>query len=211
MRYAKGRKDDTRRRIVTAASRRFRKDGIAATGIAGLMADAGLTHGGFYAHFASKDDLVGSAIDAALRRTREILAAAARKAHDEGRDGLEAIVDSYLETSHRDRPESGCAAACLATELARSPKSTREILAHDVDAIIAIIAAEIRAVSPEAAHDAASAIFSLMMGSLQLARMTPAAGASEAMLAAGRAACLALARCARQRLEGNPGKLSTAE
>jgi TetR/AcrR family transcriptional repressor of nem operon len=211
MRYAKGRKDDTRQRIVTAASRRFRKDGIAATGIAGLMADAGLTHGGFYAHFASKDDLVRGAVDAALRGTREILAAAARRARDEGRDGLEAIVECYLQTSHRDRPETGCAAASLAAELARSPKSTREILAHDVDEVISVIAAEIRAVSPEAAYDAASAIFSLMMGSLQLSRMMPASDVSEAMLVAGRDACLALARRARQRIEVNRGKVSTAE
>ena len=58
MRYEKGRKEETRRRVVEAASRRFRRDGIEGTGVAGLMADAGLTHGGFYAHFLSKDDLL---------------------------------------------------------------------------------------------------------------------------------------------------------
>ena len=75
MRYEKGHKEETRRRIVDVASQRFRKDGIAATGLAGLMADAGLTHGGFYAHFPSKNDLVRDALAASLVRTKDLLSA----------------------------------------------------------------------------------------------------------------------------------------
>jgi TetR/AcrR family transcriptional regulator, transcriptional repressor for nem operon len=193
MRYEKGRKDETRQRIVEVASRRLRKDGIGATGIAGLMADAGLTHGGFYAHFTSKDDLVQSAIHLALRETRDRLAAAARKAHETKGDGLEAIIAHYLRAAHRDHPESGCAAASLLGELARLPEGSRDVLAHDVREIILVIASEISSPTPEVAYAIASAIFSLMIGSLQLARGIADDRASEAMLAAGRAAALALA------------------
>jgi TetR/AcrR family transcriptional regulator, transcriptional repressor for nem operon len=194
MRYEKGRKDDTRQRIVEVASRRLRKDGIGATGIAGLMADAGLTHGGFYAHFSSKDDLVRSAIHLALQETRDRLAAAARNAHETQGNGLEAIIAHYLLAAHRDHPEAGCAATSLLGELARSPDATRDVLTQDVREIILVIAAEISSPTPEIAYAKASAIFSLMIGSLQLARGIADERASEAMLAAGRAAALALAR-----------------
>jgi TetR/AcrR family transcriptional regulator, transcriptional repressor for nem operon len=194
MRYEKGRKDETRQRIVGVASRRLRKDGIGATGIAGLMSDAGLTHGGFYAHFSSKDDLVRSAIHLALRETRDILAAAARKARETKGDGLEAIIAHYLRAAHRDHPETGCAAASLLGELARLPDETRDVLARDMREIILVIAEEISSPTPEIAYATASAIFSLMIGNLQLARGIADERASEAMLAAGRAAAMALAR-----------------
>ena len=194
MRYEKGRKDETRQRIVEVASRRLRKQGIDATGISPLMSEAGLTHGGFYAHFTSKDDLARSAIDLALRETRDRLAAAARKAHEAQSDGLEAIIAYYLRAAHRDHPESGCAAAALLAELTRLPKESRDVLACDVREIILVIAAEISSPTPEIAYATASAIFSLMIGSLQLARGITDERASEAMLAAGRAAALALGR-----------------
>jgi TetR/AcrR family transcriptional repressor of nem operon len=194
MRYEKGHKDETRRRIVETAARRFRKDGIEATGIAGLMADAGLTHGGFYAHFSSKEDLVRSAVDNALKTTAAEHAAAAAAARAEGRDGLETIVRRYLSKVHRDHPETGCAIASLAAELARSPTETRAALAQDADDFVKVIAAEIPAASPEAARATALTIFALMVGTLQFARAMPDAAASEAMLASGRRAALALAR-----------------
>ncbi|WP_204314932.1 TetR/AcrR family transcriptional regulator, partial [Klebsiella pneumoniae] len=89
MRYAAGHREETRRRVVEVAARRFRKDGIEAAGVAGLMADAGLTHGGFYAHFSSKEALVRDAIVAALTTSRDHLAAEAAAARAEGRDALE--------------------------------------------------------------------------------------------------------------------------
>ncbi|RDJ22216.1 TetR/AcrR family transcriptional regulator [Bosea caraganae] len=194
MRYEKGHKDETRRRIVETAARRFRKDGIAATGIAGLMADAGLTHGGFYAHFPSKEDLVRQAVDVALTSATAEHAAAAAVARAEGGDGLEIIVRRYLSRTHRDHPETGCAIATLAAELARSSAETRGTFAQDADQLIQVIAAEIPAASAEEARASASMVLALMVGALQLARAMPDAAASDAMLQAGRRAALALAR-----------------
>jgi TetR/AcrR family transcriptional repressor of nem operon len=196
MRYEKGHKSETRRRIVETASRRFRKDGIAATGIAGLMAEAGLTHGGFYAHFPSKDDLVRGAVEAALQNRREDLIAAIGKARANGRNGLEAIVGRYLHAAHRDHPEDGCAIAALAPELARAPAGPREALVRETEALIDVIAGEVSAASPEAARATATAVLGLMVGTLQMARATPDRAASDAMLASGRSAALLLGRSA---------------
>jgi TetR/AcrR family transcriptional regulator, transcriptional repressor for nem operon len=194
MRYEKGHRDDTRRRIVEAASRRLRKDGIASTGIASLMAEAGLTHGGFYAHFTGKEALVNDAVCLALQGTRRALVSAVKKAHEEGRDGFEAIVDRYLNRAHRDHPEAGCAAASLAAELARAQAGAREGLAQEVHETLSVIAAEIRGRSPDAAYAAACAVFGLLMGTLQLARVIGGPETSAAMLAAGREAALTLAQ-----------------
>src|SRR5215207_9759147 len=106
MRYEKGRKEQTRKRIVDVASARFRARGIEATGVAGLMADAGLTHGGFYAHFRSKDDLAREAIAEAHAQSRETWTKEVQAAKERGEDGLETIVRRYLRTAHRDRPEA---------------------------------------------------------------------------------------------------------
>lgn len=194
MRYEKGHKDETRRRIVETAARRFRKDGIEATGIAGLMADAGLTHGGFYAHFPSKEVLVRSAVDAALTSATADHAAAVEAPQAEGRGGLETIIRRYLSRTHRDHPETGCAIATLAAELARSSIETRATLTRDTEALIDLIAAQLHAASPDAARASATMILALMVGTLQLARATPDAAASDALLAAGRRTALALGR-----------------
>ncbi len=102
MRFDKGHKEQTRRRIVETAARRFRKEGVEAVGIAGLMADAGLTHGGFYAHFASKEELVRAALEEASDQGRERRCKLLEKG-----ENLEALVRSYLRPVHRDTPELG--------------------------------------------------------------------------------------------------------
>jgi TetR/AcrR family transcriptional regulator, transcriptional repressor for nem operon len=189
MRYEKGHKEETRRRILAAASKRFRKEGIAAVGLAGLMADAGLTHGGFYSHFGAKEDLVREALAVALDASR---AALAREAAEHG--GLPAIVRAYLAPRHRDRPEHGCAIAALAAEVARHPTPTRAALAHHAEALIDLIAAQLPGHEPHAAHTAATAILAVMMGALQLARVTPDPARADEILESGVAAALALAR-----------------
>lgn len=197
MRYEKGHKEETRRRIVETAARRFRRDGIEATGIAGLMADSGLTHGGFYAHFSSKEDLVRSAVDTAMKGTVADHAAAAAAARGEGRDGLETIVRRYLSRAHRDQPETGCAIASLTAELARSSTETRAALARDAGELIDLIAGELPDPGAGDVRSRATIVLALMVGALQLARATPDVSASDALLAAARKAALALA--------GHPG------
>ncbi|WP_046868182.1 TetR/AcrR family transcriptional regulator [Microvirga massiliensis] len=195
MRYEKGRKEETRRRVVEVASRRFRRDGIEGTGVAGLMADAGLTHGGFYAHFGSKDDLVREALADAHARSRDTWLAEVKAARERGENGLEAIVRRYLRTAHRDRPEAGCSVAALAPEVARNKPKTREVMARAASDLVAIIASELPSSLPEEkARQTAYAIFGLMLGTLQLARVTTDKAAAEAILQAGQEAALRLAR-----------------
>src|SRR6266702_2212272 len=102
-RYGNEHKEETRRRIIESAGRRLKRDGIDGSGIAALMADAGLTNGAFYAHFASKEDLVATAVADQLREQRESLSAVAP-----GRAGVEQLVRAYLSSEHRDHREAGC-------------------------------------------------------------------------------------------------------
>ena len=183
MRYAKGHKDATRRHIVKVASERFRRDGIEAVGVAGLMAGAGLTHGGFYSHFSSKEELVCAANSDALRRSRAELAVAG------ARDGLPGIVRAYMKPVHRDRPERGCAFAALAAEIARHPKATRSALTEEFEAHVALIATRL----PTGDRQAAIAILAVMMGALQLARAVADKTLSDQILESGMSAALTLA------------------
>ena len=113
----------TRERIVTAAAAEFRQHGIAGTGLADLMKAAGLTHGGFYRHFKSKDHLVAEACSAAVATMTERVAASA--SGKRGRKSLETAVADYLSTEHRDNPRDGCPLAALGSEMARADTQTR--------------------------------------------------------------------------------------
>jgi len=116
MRKSREEAAETRKRIVRAAARQFREKGIAATGLAELMKAAGLTHGGFYKHFASKDQLVAEATAAAVDSLLEEMAA---------HPTFKSAVAAYLSTRHRDNPASGCPLAALGDELARSGREAR--------------------------------------------------------------------------------------
>src|SRR5215212_3267659 len=102
MRYSKGHKQATRQRIVEAAGRRFKQDGIDGAGVATVMSDAGLTNGAFYAHFASKEDLVAHVLVEQLRTQRQSFAA-----QPPDRAGLEAFIRAYLSPQHRDQCADG--------------------------------------------------------------------------------------------------------
>ena len=194
MRYEKGRKNETRQRIIDVASRKFRKDGIGSTGVAGLMADAGLTHGGFYAHFKSKDDLVREALAASLSDTRDALQDEAERARKRGDDVLEAMIHHYLRPAHREKLEAGCAIAALAPEIARQDQAIRGIVETAVGDIVSLIASELSPnATDQAAKETAWAIFGLMVGTLQLARLTPSASAAAAILSAGQVSALRMA------------------
>src|ERR1700752_412029 len=122
MRHSKAEKAKTHRRIVTIASKRFREKGLAGIGIADLMQEAGLTVGGFYKHFKSRDDLVAEAVGAALGSWKRRADAAAS-----GGPPLtyEELVDDYLSEAHRDDLGTGCPVGALAGDIARSGKRTR--------------------------------------------------------------------------------------
>jgi len=165
VRYGRERKQETRRRIIETAGRRFKTDGIDGSGIAALMADAGLTNGAFYAHFDSKDDLVASAVADQLREQCEALAVAAP-----GHAGVEQIVRAYLSAQHRDSPEHGCPSAALLDEIARCTDATRRAYTAGVLTVIDDVAARVAPHDPRSARVRAFSIYALMVGTLQLSR-----------------------------------------
>lgn len=193
MRYGKEHKQETHKKVVEAAARRFRKDGIGSTGVVDLMADVGLTHGGFYAHFSSKETLVKEALATASMKSRAHLQRQIDTARAEGRDPLEAIVRTYLTTLHRDRPDRGCSVAALGSEIARHPRKTREAFTEGLSQTLQIIASAL----PESIADRqtrAYAVFSTMIGALQLSRAISDSAMSQSVIDAGIAAALQIGK-----------------
>jgi TetR/AcrR family transcriptional repressor of nem operon len=186
MRYEKGHKDTTRQRIVEVASRQFREHGLAAVGIAGIMSDAGLTNGAFYAHFDSKEDLVREVLSHAGFRNKLSKAA-------ENGTGLEGAIRDYLSQNHRDNPGQGCPTSALVAEIARHPRATRDAFTGKVDDVIELIAAGLDAASEPERRRKAVAVYALMVGALQLARAVNDRRLSGEILKSGVEEAIALA------------------
>jgi TetR/AcrR family transcriptional repressor of nem operon len=188
MRYTAGHNEAARERILEAATRLFCGQGIAAVGLAKVMADADLTVGTFYTHFASKEALVQGALEHALDARHAALEAALASAD------LEVVVRAYLSPAHRDLAATGCPVAALAAEVARHPAVTQaSFAAHNgrtLDALGAWLSARRGA---EVTRADAAALLGLLAGTLQLARATPDPAASDAILEAGVRAALRLA------------------
>ncbi|EKG32763.1 TetR/AcrR family transcriptional regulator [Pseudomonas avellanae] len=128
MRYALDHKAQTHQRIVKEASMRFRRDGIGATGLQPLMKALGLTHGGFYAHFKSKDDLVEQALSHALDNVKGITSEVLAR-----QDSLSEFIDLYLSTTSRDAQDGGCPLPTMCLELGQRDQpseTTDKIVLH---------------------------------------------------------------------------------
>jgi TetR/AcrR family transcriptional regulator, transcriptional repressor for nem operon len=164
-RYGKQHKQATRRRIIQTAGRRFKRDGIDGSGIATLMADAGLTNGAFYGHFASKEDLVATAVADQLRDQR-----ANASAQTPDRAGVEQYVRTYLSVAHRDNPDDGCPSAALLDEIGRCPDPVKQAYTDGLLAIIDDIAGRLAPHDPPSARVQTLSVFALMVGTLQLSR-----------------------------------------
>jgi TetR/AcrR family transcriptional regulator, transcriptional repressor for nem operon len=180
MRYSKDHKQATRQRILEAAGRRFKQDGIDGAGLATVMSDAGLTNGAFYAHFSSKEDLVANVLAEQLRAQRQSL-----NAEPSDREGLEAFVRSYLSPEHRDQFADGCPSAALLDEIARRPADTRDVFTEEVMGVVDDIASRINPTDVEAGRVDALTVFGLMVGTLQLARTLTDRDLSDRVLARG--------------------------
>src|ERR687888_1651872 len=180
MRYSKDHKQATRRRIVEAAGRRFKQDGIDGAGVATLMSDAGLTNGAFYAHFESKEDLVANVLADQLRAQRQSF-----DAQPPDRAGLEAFIRAYLSPQHRDQPADGCPSAALLDEIARRPAATRQAFTDELLATADDIAARLDPTDPNAARTNALTLLGFMIGTLQLARALTDRDLSDQLLTRG--------------------------
>ncbi|MEW2301555.1 TetR family transcriptional regulator [Streptomyces sp. NPDC006655] len=185
-RYGKEHKQATRQRIIEAAGRRFKRDGIDGSGVAVLMSDAGLTNGAFYAHFASKDDLVVNAVAQQLRDLAESLDAMA------GDGGVEQLVRAYLSVEHRDHPAEGCPSAALLDEIGRCGQATKRAYTDGVVAIADDIAARLAPRDPASLRLAVLTAYAGMVGTLQLARALADEQLSQAVLEQGISNALAL-------------------
>jgi TetR/AcrR family transcriptional repressor of nem operon len=180
MRYSKDQKQATRQRILEAAGRRFKQDGIDGAGVATVMSDAGLTNGAFYAHFASKEDLVANVLADQLRTQRQSFAA-----QPPDRAGLEAFMRAYLSPQHRDQCADGCPSAALLDEIARRPAPTRQAFTDELLGTVDDIAARLDPADVEASRIDALTLLGMMIGTLQLARALTDRDLSDQLLAHG--------------------------
>ncbi|MCS0585128.1 TetR/AcrR family transcriptional regulator [Massilia pinisoli] len=193
MRYSSNHKAETRQRIIGEAARRFRKHGIEGTGLVPLMKALGLTHGGFYAHFESKDALVQASLEAAAEQTLERWQASTAAAPADamltpatpaGDEPVRAVIDDYLSARHRDEPGEGCPLPTLAAELGvrGQPSATADAMIEQMTALLADCHLE------AGPGDGGIVALAAMVGALTLARAVSDRAASDGILAAVRAA-----------------------
>jgi TetR/AcrR family transcriptional regulator, transcriptional repressor for nem operon len=169
MSWPKDHKQATRQRIVEAAAAAFRQRGIANVGVAEIMRRAGLTHGGFYAHFASKDDLLAAALDHAAAQVTSMLETSVKKSP--GVDQLLTMALAYLSPPHLAHPERGCPVAALGPEVARAGKKVQQTLAAAIRARLSQLAGLISSSVPlEKRRQRAAGAVACMVGGLVLAR-----------------------------------------
>jgi TetR/AcrR family transcriptional repressor of nem operon len=168
MRYDSEHKERTRKRVLAEAAAAIREQGPDKVGVAGLMAKAGLTHGGFYAHFKSKDDLIAQAIGQMfedsygnfLHWTKDQTPA----------EGLARFIDNYVSARHRDAPDRGCPIPSLSGDLARMPPEARERFTQGVTTLTDAIAGLLGQTGKPDAEDLAASTIAEMIGALALSR-----------------------------------------
>ena len=192
MRYSREHKQETHARIVRKASVRLREKGAHGVGVADLMKEAGLTHGGFYAHFDSREALVIEAFAYAMDRSMERWKKTFEQIPPDKR--LAMIVDTYLTALHRDDPGHGCAVPTLGAEIARESPKTRKAFSAKLEQMIDMMAEQMPDASGKVARKRAAATLATMMGTLVLSRIAGSSEFSDEILAAGREAALGRAQ-----------------
>jgi TetR/AcrR family transcriptional repressor of nem operon len=192
MRYSTEHKSQTHERIVKRASVKLREKGAHGIGVANLMKEAGLTHGGFYAHFKSREALVIEAFTHAMDRSAERW----RKQAEEGAADkrLSTVVSSYLSPAHRDNPGQGCAVPALASEISRESAKTRRAFSGRMEQMIDMLAMQFQGVPPKVARKKATAALATMMGTLIMARVAGNGEISDEILKVGRESILERAK-----------------
>lgn len=192
MRRSAEEKAETRRQIVRTAGRMIRDRGLSETGVTDVMAAAGLTHGGFYRHFGSKDELAAAAVESAFAHMRTRLEQITAKA-PAGKK-LTALIDTYLTEAHRDQPQHGCVMASVGMEAQRAGGIIQAAYEDGIARLLALFAAQIEAPNRQQRDDRAQVVLSVMVGGLLLARaLRSDAAASKRALVNARKAALSVA------------------
>jgi TetR/AcrR family transcriptional repressor of nem operon len=182
MRVSKEKAAQNRQHILTAAARRFREYGINATGVDSITKDAGLTHGGLYSHFGSKEAIAAEAIRFALRRSKRLWQ---RLAESKGaKQAFPAIVEGYLSREHRDSPGQGCVVAALGADITRQPQSVRDAFTEELEEVFEFLARLMSSDGPSHSYEDAIAAFAGMVGALMLSRAVNDETLSERILQA---------------------------
>ncbi|HTD02225.1 TetR/AcrR family transcriptional regulator [Undibacterium sp.] len=192
MRYKEDHKEQIRQKILQSAAARLRSKGIAASGVVGLMADVGLTQGGFYAHFKSKDALVRESLQTAMlhlyQSVQNTMAASNGKP-------LEAFLDQYLSHAHRDTPAAGCVASALSGEIRESSEEIRDMFTLQVKNMTALLAEALpNEWKNEERQAYAEMIYATLVGSMSLARAVNDEAVSNRLLTNAREQILSMVR-----------------
>jgi len=181
VRYSNEHKAETRRRVLKEAAQQIRAKGPDGVAVAAVMARAGLTHGGFYAHFESKDamiaDAIGTMFDDARGRSDAI------EQTSDPRAALKAYIDFYLSPAHRDRRERGCPLPALSGDLARSGEQQRARFGKGMEALTMRLAKALGGIGIAEAHAEGSAMLAQMVGAVALSRAVADPAQSDAILA----------------------------
>lgn len=178
MGHSRASKQQSHEQIVATAARCFREQGVDGISIANLMKEAGLTHGGFYKHFQSRDDLVAEALSHALEGSNQ-------RYNAMGPLSLGAFVDSYLSTQHRDNTGDGCAMAALVNDASRLREDSRELYSEQYGRFLARIGSMLEG-SPEQINGNAMVVLSTLVGALNIARALNDKAQSDRLLEAVR-------------------------
>jgi TetR/AcrR family transcriptional repressor of nem operon len=184
MRYRSEHKAEIHQKIVKDASRRIRAEGVTGAAVSAVMRDAGLTHGGFYKHFASKDDLLMESLGEAFEDIAERLVHAAEQSPPG--TGWKAIVNLYLSPEHCDHAGCGCPVAALAPELARADKGMKASIAGELIQYKTRMLPWMPGRRVADKERAFFAIFSTMIGAIAIARILPDQAAQARVLATAR-------------------------
>jgi AcrR family transcriptional regulator len=182
------RRQQSHERILDAAARAVRRSGVAGVGVAEVMKEAGLTHGGFYAHFESRDALLAEALEHAGGQSIARLRERMRVRTDAGDSPLRALVCEYLSEPHAEALELGCPVAAIASEMPRAPGALREVATGRVRGLAALVEAALPNGAPAAS---AWVIAGSLVGALQMARVLGQEGGGSEVLKACSAALLA--------------------
>lgn len=188
MRYSSEHKAETRQRVLKEAAREIRARGPGNVAVAGVMARAGLTHGGFYAHFDSKEAMIGEAIGAMFDDARD--RAGKMDAHDDARVALRGYVDFYLSRLHRDNRDRGCPLPTLSGDFARAEEQQRARFGEGIERLTTRLEKALAALGMGDPHAEASAMLAQMVGAVALSRAVADPAQSDAILSNTRAALL---------------------